>query len=36
MLEHNITTNTVIDNFNKLNLIIEKTANSLKLENPKT
>ena len=36
MLEHNITTNTVIDNFNKQNLIIEKTANSLKLENPKT
>ena len=35
-LENNIKINTVIDNFKKQNLITDKTANSLKLENPKT
>ena len=35
-LKHNIKINKVIDDFKKQNLIIEKTANSLKLENPKT
>ena len=35
-LEQNTNINTVIDSFKKQNLITEKTANSLKLENPKT
>ena len=35
-LEYNTKINPVIDNFNKTNLITEKTTNSLKLENPKT
>ena len=35
-LEYNTRINTGTDKFKKQNLIIEKTANLLKLENPKT